>query len=261
MKSLSDGEEWFPYNDRRSTNPQIRMRLFCFPYAGGRAAEYYPWRSAFPPQIEVVPVELPGRGRRLATPPLRRLTPLLSSLLPAIERWLDKPFALFGHSMGGIISLELAHLLRETPTSGPAHLLVSGCRAPHMRDKRPPTHDLSDDAFIQYLRRLNGTPEEVFQTPELLDLLLPILRADLELYETYRYETETRAPLACPITVYGGRQDALVNQEQLAGWRGYTTGCFTRRIFTGGHFYFRTNKTALLTNMVQRLLPANDQSA
>lgn len=228
------------------------MRLFCFPYASGRALIYRSWLNSFPIHIEVVPVELPGRGTRISEPLFRRLSPLLSSLTAAMEPYLDRPFALFGHSLGGLLGFELARTLLEQRNLRPEHLFISGCRAPQMPSAVSDTYNLPHDEFIERIRHLDGTPAEVLETPELLELLLPILRADFELYDTYQFESLPL--LTCPISAFGGLKDIIVSPEQLDGWKVHTTGPFNRRMFPGGHFYIHTDEIPLLSMIVQTLV-------
>src|SRR2546421_132109 len=148
---------WFP---RLQSNPEANLRLFCFPYAGGSSRLFYRWQEGLPASVEVVPVELPGRGMRLSQPPFANLRPMVQAIVEAIAPRLDKPFAFFGHSMGALISLELARALRREHGREPVHLFVSGRRAPHLPETLPPMHDLPEAEFIEGLRGLNGTPPE-----------------------------------------------------------------------------------------------------
>jgi len=172
---------------------------------------------------------------------------MAEALLPHLEG----SFAFFGHSMGAIISFELAHLLRREHKPGPAHLFLSGRPAPHRTKKKSPTYNLPEPEFIEELRRLQGTPAEVLAHPELMSVLTPILRADLEICQTYEYAP--RPPLECPITVFGGLQDQDVSREQLEGWRDYTSSSFAVRMFPGNHFFLHTSAPVLLRMIAQEL--------
>ncbi len=174
-------------------NPQARLRLFCFPYAGGGAVSFRTWPLGLPDDVEICSVELPGRGTRLSERPFTRLSPLLQTMAPALLSLLDKPFAFFGHSMGGLVSFELTRLLRREYDLSPVHLFVSGRRAPQVQDLEPPLHTLPDPAFLEELRRLNGTPQAVLENVELRQVVLPILQADFAVIDTYEYTSE--APL------------------------------------------------------------------
>lgn len=235
-------------------NPGAAVRLFCFPYSGAAASIYYPWAEMLPPSIEVCPVQLPGHGTRLREPLATRLTPQVEALAAGLAPACDRPFAFFGHSMGALLSFELARHLRRQGKPGPIHLFVSGHGAPHLPDRNPPLHQLPDDQFVAKLRELNGTPEEVLRHAELLQLLTPILRADFAVCETYVYQPEP--PLDCPISAYGGLGDGYVNREELAAWQEQTTGRFSLRMFPGDHFYLNipSNRTHLLMALARELL-------
>ncbi len=249
---------WIAY---RRPNPQASLRLFCFPFAGGAASAFCQWSYDLP-QVEVCPIQLPGRENRLREAPFSHIEPLLEALVSAMRPYLDRPYAFFGHSMGATIGFELARLLRMQNDPGPFHLFVSGNRAPQIPAPNPPIHHLPDEEFIEGLRRFNGTPEQVFRDDELLQLFLPILRADLTLYETYVYTADE--PLDCPISAFGGSEDKIVSRDDLAAWRHQTHGAFTLRMFIGDHFFLRSAQTHLLRAMSQdvtRILGCVDERA
>jgi medium-chain acyl-[acyl-carrier-protein] hydrolase len=223
---------------------QPRLRLFCFPYAGGNAFIYRSWGDQLPSHVELYSIEYPGRGTQLRQPAFTRLSAMIDFLYPGILPLLDKPFAFFGHSMGAMISFELARRLRKEQGLQPKGLFISGRRAPQIETDEPQTYDLPEDEFIDELRRLNGTPREVLEHPELLQLMLPILRVDFEFCQTYSY-TPT-APLNCPIFVFGGLQDEDVPRNHLEAWRDQTTSALTLRMFPGDHFFLHANQSLLL---------------
>jgi medium-chain acyl-[acyl-carrier-protein] hydrolase len=225
-------------------NPQARHRLFCFPYAGGNASIFRTWAEALAPDVEVGAIQLPGRSNRIQEPPFTWLPHLLPALLPALVEHMDKPFALFGHSMGALIAFETArHLFRQYDLT-PVHLFVSARRAPHLPLARPPLHALPSAQFIQALQDLNGTPEIVLRDAEFMKFLLPLLRADFTLTETYVYDTEE--PLSCPISVFGGTGDRLVKPRELEAWKQHTYGPFRVQMLPDGHFFLHSQQTALL---------------
>jgi medium-chain acyl-[acyl-carrier-protein] hydrolase len=233
-----------PWVIRPRPNPQARLRLFCFPYAGGAASVFYAWPDAVPGDVEVCPIQLPGRQGRLEEQPFARMEPLLEALALAIQPYLDKPFAFFGHSLGTKISFELARYLRTQGASGPVCLFFSGSVPPHIPNSGSPIHTLSDAEFVDTLRRFNGTPEALLQNEELLQLYLPLLRADIALHETYRYVPGE--PFDCPVSVFGGLEDGEISQEDLAAWRAHACGKFTLRMFPGDHFFLRSARKSLL---------------
>ncbi len=243
---------WFRYWQRK---PQARIRLFCFPYAGGGASIFRTWSENVPPEIEICPVQLPGRENRLLDSPFSRILPLVDAVASALLPYLDMPYAFFGHSMGSLISFELARYLRKVEYDlAPVHLFISGHRAPQLPDLDPPTHRLPDPQFIEELRRLKGTPEEVLQNSELLHLLIPLLRADFALCETYSY-TEDK-PLSCPISAYGGIQDSEVSRDLIAAWHKQTSNFFKLRFFVGDHFFVHKEQVSLLQILSLELLNA-----
>jgi medium-chain acyl-[acyl-carrier-protein] hydrolase len=240
--------DWFL---RSSPRAETKLRLFCFPYAGGTASVYRSWGDQLPPHVEVIPVEPPGRGKRLVEPPFRRLPELIEALTPVVIPLLDMKYALFGHSMGATIAFELARELCRRNEPQPEQLFVSGRRAPQIPDDDPPTYNLPDDEFRAELLRLNGTPVEVLEHAELMNLMLPILRADFELVQTYVYSED--APLRCPISVYGGLQDQDVPRESLLSWKQQTVAKCSLHMMPGDHFFLRSATRALFGLLGQEL--------
>ncbi|MGL6344130.1 MAG: thioesterase II family protein [Waterburya sp.] len=233
------------------TNSNAKLRLFCFPYAGGAASTFSSWSTNLTADVEICPIELPGHGCRLAERPINRLETLIQELAHALLPYLDKPFAFFGHSMGGIVSFELAHKLRRDYNLSPIHLFVSGRRAPQIPESEPPIHHLPEPEFLSEIRRLNGTPEAVLKNAELMELFLPILRADFAAIETYVHTPKPR--LNCPITVLGGLQDFEVSFEKLEAWREQTNGNFSIQMFQGDHFFIHSKRSLLLQFLAQEL--------
>jgi medium-chain acyl-[acyl-carrier-protein] hydrolase len=229
------------------------VRLFCFPFAGGGASLYRNWASVLPPNIAVCPLQLPGREERMREPPFTQVEPLCQAVLTAIDPLLDRPVALFGHSMGAIIAYELARALQRHGRS-PLHLFVSGQRAPHLPLGRPVSYNLPLEAFRHRLRELNGTPEAVLQNPEMMDLLLPLLRADFELSETYR--REAHAPLTCPVTAFGGIEDVEISRPDIQAWRAATVGDFRVRLFPGDHFFLQAAARDVMREIADQLASA-----
>ncbi|MDZ8257265.1 thioesterase II family protein [Nostoc sp. ChiQUE01b] len=232
-------------------NTQASLRLFCFPYAGGSSLVFRTWLNSLPTTVEVCPIELPGRGMQMRTALFSQLEPLISAIAPVLIPYLDKPFAFFGHSMGALVSFELARLLRKQYSLSPVHLFVSGRHAPQIPDPNPPIHALGEPAFKEELRRLNGTPEAVLENAELMQLLVPILRADFAVLETYLYTTES--PLNCPITAFGGLQDHKVSYDELQAWREQTNAAFLLQMFPGNHFFLHSAQSLLLESLSQEL--------
>jgi medium-chain acyl-[acyl-carrier-protein] hydrolase len=252
--ALAQGTASFPWIAAGRSAPFAGLRLFCLPYAGGGASLFHAWVEPLAPSIDVRPVQLPGRENRLPERPFDALDPLVVALADAIEPQLDAPYALFGYSMGALIVFELARTLVRTGARAPVKLLAAAHRAPHLEDPGPDIHALPEARFIQAIRRLHGTPDEVLDHPELRSLLLPLLRADFTLCETYRYRAGE--PLDCPIVAFGGTQDSDISRRELEAWREHTRARFTLRMLPGGHFFLHTVRSALLAAISEELAPA-----
>lgn len=228
-----------------------RLRLFCFPHAGGSARAYRRWSDLLPIDIEVLAIEMPGRGTRSKDPLITRMNVLLDALEPAIVPLLDRPYAFFGHSMGGRIGFELARKLRQLGRPAPVHLCISGTPAPGAPERMPPIYALPDDQFIAGIRRHGGTPEDILSNPQMLEIVLPFLRADFILTEASP-ETKDR-PLDIPMTAMGGLDDIVVPPEDIALWREQTTRDFSLETYPGGHFFLHTAEQNVLDSMRAKL--------
>jgi medium-chain acyl-[acyl-carrier-protein] hydrolase len=228
---------------RTAPRERARLRLFCFPYAGGGSHVYRAWARELPDEIECCAIELPGRGSRLDEAPFSSMAPLIDALVPALDRWLDLPFAFFGHSMGALVALALARTLRAHGRALPVHLFVSACRPPHRRARLAPMHGLPRPELIARLAALGGTPPELLAHRELLDAMLPVVRADLAVFETYA--DAPAPPLPMPITAWGGTDDDHVSAADLVGWRRLTTACFRALLLPGNHFFVREQSPSL----------------
>lgn len=229
---------------RPRPNPRARLRLFCIAHAGGGASSFRGWGEALPAEVEVCPVQLPGRENRIMEPALDRLDLVVETLADALEPHGTLPFAVFGHSNGALIGFELARTLRARGRPGPLHLFASGRRAPHLPPSGPPIRHLPDREFLTELQELGGLPPALLEHQELLDLLVPTLRADVGLHETYALREEP--PLECPITAYSGLADPKVSREHAEAWRMHTAGPFTLRLFPGGHFFHQDDRATFL---------------
>lgn len=239
---------WFSRGNRRSS---ARIRLFCFPYAAGNSSIFKAWPKLLFDAVDICPINLPGRGIRFHEKPYQQLTPLVQELVSAMAAHLDLPFAFFGHSLGGLIAFELAQALRAEGLNIPLCLFVSACRAPRLDLPSGRLHDAPDDELLAKLRRLNGTPGEILDNRELMSMMLPTLRADFALWETYRYAHNQ--PLECPIVAFGGIQDHGTGLEQLEPWREETLGSFSLHLLPGDHFFIHSQEATLL-NLIARHL-------
>lgn len=230
-------------------NTDARARLFCFPHAGGTSSTFRDWPEQLP-NLDVCVVQLPGRERRLMETPFSRMRPLVQTLARSLP-W-DKPFAFFGHSLGALVGFELARELRRGHLPLPFHLVVSAHAAPQVPiTHTPPRYLLPDQELIAELRNLAGTQEEVLRDASMMQLVLPVLRADFAVNETYVYEPE--APLHCPITAFGGIEDREVKPKDLQAWREHTKSSFSVRRFPGGHFYLIDLPTDVLRAMSEAI--------
>ena len=239
---------WFLTPEPRVT---AGVRLFCIPYAGGGAAVYREWGRVVDESIEVRAVQLPGRGWRLREPPETDMEVLACGIADAIQELDDRPFALFGHSMGSWMALEVTRELERRGRS-PVVLFASGRQAPSMGSTRPPLSHLDDDAFVAEIQETyGGIPPQILGDPDILDLLLPSLRADIAVLEGYRHRPG--APVACPLVALAGEDDDVVDPAELPRWADETEDSFELRTFPGGHFYFQPRFESLLRYLEERI--------
>jgi medium-chain acyl-[acyl-carrier-protein] hydrolase len=233
-------------------DPQSRMRLFCFPYAGATAAVFRNWPRYLPSEIEVCAVQYAGRGSRLSEPLREDVVKIMNAVYSDLQPFLEKPFAFFGHSMGALVSYEFARRLQQEKKPEPLQLFVSGCTAPHVRIFNEPTYKLPELEFIAELRRLQGTPAEVLDNADLMQLMMPIIRADFKASQTYKYIPGP--PLECSLRAFGGLKDEMVPREKLEAWREHTRGSFSAQMLPGNHFFLNTSESLLTRIIGQELL-------
>lgn len=226
------------------------IRLFCFPYAGGSESVFRDWQRHLPGFIEVCAVRLPGRGVRIKEPAFTVLDDLVQAAALGLVKHINRPFAVFGHSMGAIIAFELARQLRREYGLEPVHLFVSGRCSPQTV-RQDHAGDLPDSEFIDLLKMINGTTTEALGDPELMQLMLPVLRADFALGRSHTHRLE--APLASPITVFGGLEDPTITRACLEGWREHTRSEFRIRMLPGSHFFLNTEQPLLLMAIAREL--------
>lgn len=248
VNSRTTSDVWIARSERR---PTARLRLFCFPYAGGSSALFREWPARLPEAIDPVLVELPGRGARLNESCFEELPPLVQATYEGLNPHFDRPFAFFGHSMGALLAFELARLLRRQGGPTPVHLFVSGSAAPRVPRADLSRHGLPRIEFIQELRRMNGTPAEVLDNPELMDILLPLLRADFAVSENYTFESDS--PLKIPITAFGGVEDTHITREEFHVWNQETSGPFVLHMIQGDHFFLNTAHSTIIESIEQEL--------
>lgn len=229
-----------------------RLRLFCFPFAGGGASTYRLWGTRLPSIVEVCPIQLPGREECCGESPFTNLVRLAVAASAELAAVLDKPFALFGHGMGALLAFEVARALRRAQRPSPEALLLSAYCAPQSTDAcRTLVGDMPNDELVQHLTRLKAVPDATLRDPQQLGRLLPTLRADFEACDTYEYIVER--PLDCPVTVFGARDDATATAARLGEWRVQTSGVFEQLTLPGDRFYIHSHPDALLAYLASRL--------
>jgi len=249
MQAATDSKWVAPYHRR---NALAAVRLFCFPYAGGGASVFVRSLARMTPSIEVCPVQPPGRENRLSEPCLTSVAEVSKVAAEALRPYFDKDFAVFGHSLGALFGYELLQILRQTGAPPARHLIVSAHRAPHIPLPHPATWQLADLEFKQRIQELNGTPKEVLEHPELQALMLPLMRADFRLDETYSPAPGHHA-LDCPITVIGGTRDKDVPELHLREWRAWTNKRFDLKMIEGDHFFIHTKSSRLVAVITEAL--------
>lgn len=227
-------------------NGQANLKLFCLPYSGASAMFYSPWRRKMPDWLSVLPLELPGRGIRMDQPLQTDIAALAARLAEEIAGETATPYALFGHSLGGLLAFELSHALRARNLPAPLALFVSATAGPARRDVSEYAQVKTDAQLIERLRELQGTSESALGNSELMQLMLPILRADFLLCGSFVYGR--REPLEVPIHVFGGKQDS-VSVEQLLDWQDETSTGFSLDMFEGHHFYLVEQQACLLRQL------------
>ena len=227
----------------RTPGLSARYRLFCFSYAGGNAVSFMEWQPAMLPGVVVCAVQLPGRGARYHEAPRNDLGALVAELAGVLGGLSDLPCAFFGHSLGALLAFELARHLERNGLMRPQHLFVSGCHAPRHRTPSE-LHLLDDDGLIEELREYQGTPPEVLAHRELMELVLPAIRADFALVGSYRYQ---EGPLlSMPVTVLAGRGDHFDSPLQVEGWKQETGKACRIHWFDGDHFFLRPQQQEVL---------------
>jgi surfactin synthase thioesterase subunit len=240
-------EVWFP---TRKAVPHARLRLFCFPFAGGGVSAFNGWRKDLPEDIDLRPVMLPGREYRLQEQAIDNLPRLVDAIVPAMTPLLDRPFVLLGYSMGARVATEVARRLQQMGRPTPVGLVVGAAQAPRARSCLN-TDQMTDEQLLKLVLSYDGIPKEYLADRSLMQMVLPILRADFSIIET---PGSAEAPrLNCPVAVWGGTQDSHVPVDTLRHWRDETTGECQTRLFPGGHFFLRGAKDLLLRALRDQL--------
>lgn len=212
------------------------VQIFCFPYSGGGAQAFQSIIPLLPAGIELYALEMPGRGRRFGDKLLSSVDELVQDALAGWEPRLEPRRTIFwGHSLGGIVAFEVIKELRRANRPLPKHLFVSAIRAPQVPQREETMYVLDDERFIEQVKDLEGTPDEILTNSEMLKILIPIIRKDFQAYETYT--CDAGEPLECSITALGGKADRFVTSDDLEQWSQHTNCLFTKHIIDGGHFF------------------------
>ncbi len=227
-----------------------KKKVFAFPYSGAGASAYHQWANYFNQRgIDFIGVRLPARENRLGEKPLSHLPVLIDALVSEIIPLLNKPFVFFGHSLGSLIAFELCRALRKKGVALPTHLFVSAFHPPSLPNPNKALHQLAQNDFIDGIRAYGNTPEKVLSNTLLMDLFLPMLRADFALHETYHYKKES--PLACPITVFKGREDSFAKAKYMSDWQQQTQSHYEEVEYDGGHFFIDEYKESISQQLVK----------
>ena len=249
QEALSCSNRWFT---SRSERPQATLRMFCLPYAGGGASAYNSWSNSFPDTIELHAVQLPGRESRYNEPKFTDIHQTVRALADSIKPYLDRPYALFGYSMGALIAFELIRELRRRGEPPPVQLFAAAMGAPQIPPVCPSLVDLPNDSFLEEMRHYYDPPQDAWNLPELLEIILPTLRADMWMCDGYIYNPEPR--FACPIHVFAGQDDRSSPPTIVREWRQQTTEDFNMDVFDGTHFFINTALDDLQRAVISRLV-------
>jgi len=233
------------------------MRLYCFPHAGGHSLAYRQWPHGLPKSVEVVSIQLPGRANRLRERPIASMKELVDHIIRALDGETEVPYAFFGHSMGAILAWAVTHGLADAGRPLPRHLIVSGRRGPRVADREPKLSGLTDAAFIAAIKdRYGGIPDELARHADVMELLLPPLRADIAAVEGLELPAAKRLPM--PISAFGGRDDRMTTHDDLAAWSDETSCELRLRVYPGGHFYLEEQRAVLLGEITRLLAACTD---
>lgn len=228
------------------------IKMFCFPYAGGNARSIYgDWEEEMLFDVDVIPIDLPGRGVNIDTDLPSDLHKVASEIMSEIYPLLTGEYVFYGHSVGALVSFEVARYLKKYHQTEPNALFVSAFRAPHTTGSRDPVHIMDDETLLSHVELLGGVPSHILHESELLILSLPVLRADLCLSETYKLSDI--GSLSCPIYVYGGDRDPIVHRDDFTRWSELTTNTCEIKILKGGHFFHKVSQPDLFEDIYQKM--------
>jgi surfactin synthase thioesterase subunit len=233
-------------------HPMARVRLLCIPYAGAGIVSFRPWAKLLPPHVEAFAVQLPGRENRIADTPFTDWGAMRHALIDAVSALPAFPTVIFGHSLGAVIGLDLARYLQQSSPSSLVHLFVSGHPWPGgLTHHAGNTSDLDDSELLQLLNQRYGSLDTSLSHPEIREVVMRALRADLQLLNSYRYSA--LAPLTCPLTAFMGCNDPATTIENVEAWRQESTGLFRAVSLKGNHFFIESQRTELVSTIVSSL--------
>ena len=226
--------------------------LYCFPYSGASASFYLGWAAQLDKRIKIVPVEYPGRGSRFGEKLCNDMDEMVEAVLPVIMKNGTENCAFFGHSLGGLVAYETALKLRKMGMELPQHMFLSGCTPPHVKYGEKILHLLPDDEFLKELIELGGMSEEILNNREILELYLPVIRADYRIYELYKHKSG-QEPLPVDYTVLMGSTDVIAGGRNMMNWKSYTSAKFQMRHFEGDHFFIHEQPGILMETIQEQL--------
>jgi medium-chain acyl-[acyl-carrier-protein] hydrolase len=250
---MLDMKSWIKLSKSENDN----FRVLCFPYSGGTAQVYRPLTNLLPDGVSVYSYELPGRGRRFGEEIPGMLSGLVEDAFSSIRGLIERPYAFLGHSLGGIIAFEMTRHLRKQGQPLPKHLFVSGIRAPQVPKREGEAFNLPRQAFIEKIKDMGGTPSEILENEEMLDIMIPVLRKDFQIYETYSYSQDV--PMPIPITAFGGRGDNFVTEDDIRQWSEHTSSLFDMQIFAGDHFFILDNMNNVAQSIARAIFRMNQR--
>ncbi|WP_394840161.1 alpha/beta fold hydrolase [Pendulispora rubella] len=245
-----DGDDKWMMTLKKASTP-LRIRLFCFPYAGGSPELFRPWADGLDEGVELVAVRLPGRGRRLREAPYSNWKALLDDTFAALAPYLSEPHAFYGHSFGGRLAYELVHRTTKVPGAQTRGLFVSGCRSPDTPQARPYMHEMSEDGFLDAVRGMGGTPSEILDNKIMKRLFLPVMHAEIRLAELWDDRHGTGVDV--PVTAMYGREDHIDGRANMSGWQAFSLRACELLEMPGGHFFLETHRQQLLEVIHARL--------
>jgi medium-chain acyl-[acyl-carrier-protein] hydrolase len=240
-------KQWFPFNKDNSTK---QAYLFCF-HHGGTAASFRIWTQYESP-LEIIPVELPGKASRMSEVYIESFEELVPDAAEAIlEKSKGKKIFLYGHSMGAIFAFSIAYQLEKLHGINPELLIVAGRHAPHFPNQDAYHSSMGNDKLLEELKRLSGTPKEIINSKELQSFLLPVIRRDYILNESYCYQGEK---ISCPILAHAGTKDPDAGKELMSHWKEVTSGSMYLEEYGGTHFFINELENYYFTELIRGIL-------